>query len=137
MVRILIADDHPKGRSAVSQLIEEADENWKVCCEVSDGDAAVEKAAQLRPDLVMLDFAMPKLDGITAGQQIRALLPDTSVLVYTFLVSPQLESFVKAVGLQGVVPKADARALIAEMRRILGASSTPSGAQAVSRTTAY
>ena len=119
MVRILIADDHPKGRVAVSQLIEEADQNWKVCCEVSDGNAAVEKAAQLRPDLVMLDFAMPKLDGITAGQQIRALLPDTSVLVYTFMVSPQLERFVKEVGLQGVVAKADTQALIAEMRRIL------------------
>jgi two-component system response regulator NreC len=120
MVRILLADDHPEGRLAVSQLIEEADENWKVCCEVADGDAAVRKSAQLRPDLVMLDFAMPNLDGITAGQQIRELLPNTSVLVYTFMVSPQLERFVKQVGLQGVVAKADTQALIAEMRRILG-----------------
>lgn len=121
MVRILVADDHQEGRLAVSQLIEEADENWKVCSEVSDGNAAVEKAVQLRPDLVMLDFAMPNLDGITAGRRIRAMLPDTSVLVYTFVVSPQLEKFVKEVGLQGVVAKADTRALIAEIRRILEA----------------
>jgi DNA-binding NarL/FixJ family response regulator len=120
MVRILIADDHQEGRSAVSQLIERADENWRICGEVSDGNAAVEMSVELRPDLVMLDFAMPKLDGITAGQQIRAVLPNTSVLVYTFVVSPQLEKFVKEVGLQGVVEKADTPALIAEIRRILG-----------------
>jgi DNA-binding NarL/FixJ family response regulator len=120
MVRILIADDHQQGRVAVSQLIEAADENWKVCCEVSDGNAAVEKSAELRPDLVMLDFAMPKLDGIAAGRQIRAILPNTSVLLYSFMVSPQLEKFVREVGLQGVVEKADTLALIAEIRRILG-----------------
>lgn len=130
MVRILVADDHHEGRMAVSQLVEEADENWKVCCEVSDGKAAVEKAAQFRPDLVMLDFAMPKLDGIAAGRRIRAMLPDTSVLVYTFIVSPQLERFVKEVGLQGVVAKADTRGLIAEMRRILESREvSPSSAQ--------
>jgi DNA-binding NarL/FixJ family response regulator len=136
MVRILIADDHQQGRLAVSQLIEEADENWKVCCEVSDGDTAVEKAAQLRPDLVMLDFAMPKLDGIAAGRQIRSLLPNTSVLVYTFMVSPQLERFVKEVGLQGVVAKADTQALIAAMRSILAASSLQPAANVVSATVA-
>jgi DNA-binding NarL/FixJ family response regulator len=121
MFRILIADDHQVGRSAVSQLIEAADKGWKVCCEVSDGNAAVERSADLRPHLVMLDFAMPKLDGIAAGRRIRAILPDTSVLLYTFMVSPQLERFVKDIGLQGVVAKADTRALIAEVRRILSA----------------
>ncbi|MGA9882940.1 MAG: response regulator transcription factor [Candidatus Acidiferrales bacterium] len=124
MIRILIADDHHMVRLAVSQLVEEADENWKVCCEVGDGNAAVEKSAELKPDLAMLDFAMPDLDGITAGQQIRALSPDTSVLVYTFMVTPQLQAFVKSAGLQGVVPKADTGALIAEIRRVLSAART-------------
>lgn len=119
MVRILVADDHQMVHLEVSQLVEQADKNWKVCCGVSDGRQAVEKAAELKPDLVMLDFAMPNMDGITAGRQIRALSPKTSVLVYTFIVTPQLEAFVKASGLQGVVPKADTKALIAEMRRIL------------------
>ena len=124
MVRILLADDHQMARLAVSQLIEEADKDWAVCGEVSDGREAVEKAAELKPDVVMLDFAMPNLDGITAGRQIRALLPNTSVLVYTFMVSPQLEAFVKSVGLQGVVAKADTKALIAELRRILAPVAT-------------
>jgi DNA-binding NarL/FixJ family response regulator len=119
MVRILIADDHQMARLAVSQLIEEADKNWKVCCEVGDGKSAVAKALELKPDLAMLDFAMPDLDGITAGQQIRAALPNTSVVVYTFMISPQLEAFVKSVGLQGVVAKADTRGLIAELRRVV------------------
>jgi DNA-binding NarL/FixJ family response regulator len=124
MVRILVADDHQMVRLAVSQIIEQADQDWKVCCDVSDGKEAVEKAAELKPDLAMLDFAMPDLDGITAGRQIRALSPNTSVLVYTFMVTPELEVFVKASGLQGVVPKADTKALIAEMRRVLSLGPT-------------
>jgi DNA-binding NarL/FixJ family response regulator len=119
MVRILVADDHQMARLAVSQIVEQTDQDWKVCCYVSDGTQAVEKAAELKPDLVMVDFAMPNLDGITAGQQIRALSPNTSVLVYTFMVSPELEAYVKARGLRGVVPKADTKALIAEIGRIL------------------
>lgn len=126
MIRILVADDHQMARLAVSQLIEDADRNWKVCGEVADGVTAVEKALELKPDLVMLDFAMPDLDGITAGQKIRALLPNTIVLVYTFMVSPQLEKFVKSVGLQGVVPKADTKALITELRRVLSLAATAS-----------
>lgn len=119
MVRILIADDHQMVRLALSQIIEEADEHWKVCYEAIDGNEAVKKAAELRPDLVMLDFAMPDLDGISAGKRIRSVLPDTPVLVYSFMVTPQLEAFVRASGLQGVVSKADTKALIAEMRKVL------------------
>lgn len=119
MVRILIADDHQMVRLALSQIIEEADEHWKVCYEAIDGNEAVKKAAELRPDLVMLDFAMPDLDGISAGKRIRGVLPDTPVLVYSFMVTPQLEAFVRASGLQGVVSKADTKALIAEMRKVL------------------
>lgn len=130
MVRILVADDHQMARLALSQLIEETDKNWKVCCDVGDGKSAVAKALELRPDVVMLDFAMPDLDGIAAGRRIRALLPNTSVLVYTFMVSPELEKYVKSVGLQGVVPKADTRALITELRRVLNSASSLSSASA-------
>ncbi len=119
MVRILLADDNQMVRLAVSRLIEKADKDWQVCCVVNDGRQAVERAAELKPDLVMLDFAMPHLDGIAAGQKIRALLPETSILVYTFMVTPELEAFVKDSGLQAVVQKADTEALIAEVRRIL------------------
>lgn len=126
MVRILVADDHQMVRLAVSQIIEQTDKNWIVCCEATNGNEAIKRAVELRPDLVMLDFAMPDLDGISAGKRIRAALPETPVLVYTFMVTPQLEAFVKASGLQGVVPKADTQALIAEVRRVL--SSMPCAA---------
>lgn len=119
MVRILIADDHQMVRLALAQILEQADQNWRVCFEAMDGNEAVQRSLEMRPDLVMLDFAMPDLDGISAGQRIRRRLPDTPVLVYTFMVTPQLEAFVKASGLQGVVAKADTQALIAEVRRVL------------------
>lgn len=119
MVRILIADDHLMARLALSEVIERADRNWKVCCEAEDGRQALEKAAELKPDLVMLDFAMPHLDGVAAGQKIRAALPRTPVLVYSFMVSPRLAAFVKSAGLQGVVDKANTQSLISEIRRVL------------------
>lgn len=119
MVRILVADDHQRVCLALTQIIERADNDWRVCCEVGDGKAAVQKTIELKPDLVVLDFAMPDFDGISAGQQIRALSPNTPVLVYTFMVTPQLEALVRASGLQAVVQKPNTSGLIAEIRRSL------------------
>ena len=65
MARILIADDSAAARRALRNLVEWND--WEVCGEAEDGLAAVEKAAILKPDLVILDFSMPKLNGLQAG----------------------------------------------------------------------
>jgi DNA-binding NarL/FixJ family response regulator len=119
MIRILLADDHQIVRMALSQTICESDSEWEICGEAIDGRDAVEKARELKPDLVVLDFAMPMADGIKAGREIRALFPDVAILVYTFMIFPKLEKLAREAGIHSVVQKADSLALIAEIRRLL------------------
>jgi two-component system, chemotaxis family, chemotaxis protein CheY len=116
-VRILIADDSEQVRSAMAFLIRGL--GWEVCGAVADGEAAVEKAVELKPDLLVLDIAMPKRDGWSAGRKIRASLPDTPIVLYTFLPSSYVEDQAKQMGFQGVVEKTDPTALIAAMRSAL------------------
>src|SRR5690242_14064446 len=84
-IRILVADDNECVRSAISELIRNSDANWVVCCEANNGKVAVEKAAETKPDVVILDLVMPGLDGINAGRKIRALLPDVPIIMYSLL----------------------------------------------------
>lgn len=125
VVRILIADDHQNIRSTLSQFIRQSDPQWEICGEAADGREAVVKAQALRPDVVILDFVMPQADGLRAGREIRARLPDALVLVYTFMVFPQLVRLAKEAGLHGVMHKADSQGLVTELREILASKALP------------
>ena len=117
-VRILIADNHELVRSVIANLIREA--GWKVCGIASDGKSTVEKALELKPDLLIIDHRMPDRDGISVGHEIRSLLPDIPILLCTLFASPSLENEAKNSGFQGVVQKSDGAALIAVIRSTLG-----------------
>jgi CheY-like chemotaxis protein len=121
-IRILLADDNERVRPMLSTVISEADPSWEVCSEVPNGQLAVEKAAELKPDLVILDFSMPVLDGIGAGRKIRAMLPDVPVLLYTFVSSARIEDAAKEAGINAVIEKADFRKLVREMRNLVPSS---------------
>lgn len=123
-IRILLADDNERVRPMLSSVISEADPSWEVCSEVSNGQLAVEKAVELKPDVVVLDFSMPVLDGISAGRKIREMLPDVPVLLYTFISSARIESAAKEAGINAVIEKADFRKLVQEMRHLLPGSHT-------------
>jgi CheY-like chemotaxis protein len=118
LVRILLADDNERMRSMLSELISQSDPDWQICAEAANGEAAFKKAVELKPDLVVLDFRMPVLDGYTAARHIRRILPRTPILLYTFLESPQLEKVAKDAGVNEVVHKADSRTLIDKIRRL-------------------
>jgi DNA-binding NarL/FixJ family response regulator len=126
-VRILIADDHDLLRGAVAELLRKTGDNWEVCCEVADGKAAIEKAAQLRPDLVILDVLMPLRDGISAGREIRTVLPGAPIVLYTILASPALEADARRAGFHAVVHKANAAELITAVRSALAMRGFSSG----------
>ena len=81
-IRILLAEDHVVVRQGTRQLLER-EQDLEVIGEAGDGEEAVRLASQLKPDVVIMDVAMPKLSGIEATKQIKALLPSTIVLALT------------------------------------------------------
>jgi DNA-binding NarL/FixJ family response regulator len=81
-IRVLIAEDQTILRDAYLRTLEETS-NITVVGAVADGEAAVEAALRLQPDVVMLDIRMPKLNGIQAAEQIRAALPDVGLVIFS------------------------------------------------------
>src|SRR5438270_5378173 len=79
--RILLVDDHPLTRSALAGLL--AQHGFDVVGEAPDGEEAIERAQQLRPDLILLDLSMPGVDGLTALPRLREAAPDCEVVVVT------------------------------------------------------
>ena len=79
-VRVLIADDHPLIRSGLRALLDR-DGEFKVVAEASDGYEAIELALQHKPDLILLDVAMPRLSGTDAAQHISAKLPNIRIVI--------------------------------------------------------
>lgn len=106
-LRILIADDHASVRRGIRMLLE-SHEGWQVSGEAADGHDAVEQSARLRPDLVVLDVAMPRLNGLEAARRIRQARPATQVVVLTAHETDQLQEEARLAGARGVVFKSEA-----------------------------
>jgi DNA-binding NarL/FixJ family response regulator len=81
-IRILLVDDHVVVRQGTRQLLER-EQDLEVIAEAGDGEDAVRLATQLKPDVVIMDVAMPGTSGIEATKQIKSLLPSVAVLVLT------------------------------------------------------
>ena len=105
-LRILLADDHEMLRRGLRATLTEQP-GWEICGEAVNGRQAVDLARQLRPDVVVMDLAMPELNGLEATRQIRRALPRTEVLVLTFDESEALVREVLKAGARGYVLKND------------------------------
>jgi NarL family two-component system response regulator LiaR len=81
-IRVLVADDHSVVRRGLRGFLELNDE-FELVGEASNGEEAVQMAQQLKPDVVLMDILMPKMDGIQATAAIRKSLPDTEVIALT------------------------------------------------------
>src|ERR1700681_474026 len=106
-LRILIADDHEVVRRGLCALLQ-AREGWEICAEAKDGREAVEKAAQLKPDVVILDVGMPNLNGLAATRQLTQRDPHCKVIVLTITDSDQVIREALDAGARGFVLKSDA-----------------------------
>ena len=81
-IKILLAEDHVIVREGTRELVQR-EPDMEVVAEADDGEEAVQLAVKLQPDVVIMDIAMPKLNGIEATKQIKALYPATAVLILT------------------------------------------------------
>jgi DNA-binding NarL/FixJ family response regulator len=104
-IRIVIVDDYKDWRSFVRSLLQSRPE-WQIVCEVSDGSEAVQKADKLRPDLIVLDIGLPKLNGIEAARRIRQVFPNSKIVFLTMDNSLYTVQAALATGALGYVHKA-------------------------------
>ena len=106
MTRILIADDSLPLRRGLRTLLG-LNSDWQVCGEAVDGADAVEKANQLAPDLILMDFSMPQMDGVQAARKIAESGTNIPILLFTLNLSPQIVELARNAGLRGAISKSE------------------------------
>jgi DNA-binding NarL/FixJ family response regulator len=106
--RILVADDHEVVRSGIRSILEARD-GWHVVAEAGDGKAAVSKALETAPDVAIIDYSLPIMNGVEAARQIRVRLPQSEVLIFTMHYSDALIGEVLQAGARGFLLKSDAQ----------------------------
>jgi DNA-binding NarL/FixJ family response regulator len=118
-LRILVADDHEIVRRGLVSLLK-AHPGWEVCAEAEDGRQAVEKAKELRPDVVILDIGMPNLNGLEATRQMLRDNPQSKILILTITDADEIVRAVLDAGARGFVLKSDAvRDLLAAVEALV------------------
>ncbi|MCA1410955.1 response regulator transcription factor [Bradyrhizobium sp. NBAIM20] len=108
MKRILIADDHEIVRSGLRAIVETRS-NWIVSGEATNGEQAVTLAMETRPDIVIVDYSMPIINGLEVSRRLRALHVQTEVLILTMHESEELLTEAILAGIRGFLFKSDAR----------------------------
>jgi DNA-binding NarL/FixJ family response regulator len=106
-LRILIADDHEIIRRGLRSLLSSRP-GWVICAEAATGREAISKAAEHRPDIVVMDIAMPVLNGLEATRKIRKMLPKTQVVILSLHYSDLLVREVLDSGARSYILKSDA-----------------------------
>jgi DNA-binding NarL/FixJ family response regulator len=106
IANILIADDNAIIRGLLKKLLS-AHDGWSVCGEAVDGEQVLTMAVRLKPDLIVVDFAMPVLDGVRAAAEIMKANPQVPIVLYTQYSDDQLAHVAETAGIRRVISKSD------------------------------
>jgi DNA-binding NarL/FixJ family response regulator len=117
-VRILVADDNPAVRNFLRSLLEQQS-NWQVCNQVPTGAEALQRVKENRPDIILLDFQMPDLNGIEVAREIARLFPEIPILMVTIHPSKQLVEEARNTGIRGVCAKWDVGSIVEAVNALL------------------
>ena len=109
---VLLVDDFAGILGVLRAAFESA--GFSVCAEVADGAQAIQAAAEHKPDLVVLDHAMPVMNGLEAAPELRRLLPNSPIILFTFHGGSIPANEASAAGITSVVAKSDLDGLISE-----------------------
>jgi CheY-like chemotaxis protein len=111
MTSILIVDDNARVRTALRMCLQ-MHSSWHVCGEAEDGQDGVEVAQRLKPDVVLLDYAMPRMNGLEAARLISSSTPECRLILFTMFGSTELSNLAHAAGVAGC------REFVGDLRRI-------------------
>ncbi len=106
MIRILLVDDNPAVRRYLRAVLEQQ-QDWKVAGEARTGAEALHEVLQSPPDLIVLDYRMPDLNGIEVARQISEMFPRIPMLMVTLHLSRQLADAARQAGVRGACAKQD------------------------------
>jgi DNA-binding NarL/FixJ family response regulator len=118
VVRILVVDDNPSVRRYLRSILEQQT-TWRVCSEARTGGEALQKVENAVPDVILLDFQMPDLNGLEVGRQIHLSWPKVPILMITVHMSNQLAAAAKAVGIRGACAKSDVGSIVEAVQILL------------------
>jgi DNA-binding NarL/FixJ family response regulator len=102
--QILIVDDSPFLRRSIRFSIEQ-NTDWQVCGEAENGKVAIERTKELHPDLIILDLAMPVMNGLDAARHIAGIAPDVAIVLFTMHGSRELSRYAELIGIKQVLSK--------------------------------
>ncbi len=124
--RFLIVDDSELVRRSLRTVLQ-ANPEWEICGEAADGVSAVEMFKELRPNIVILDFQMPGINGIETARRMAEIAPAVPVVLFTQHASADLEKHAHEVGIRSVVSKTNAFPMVGMIRELLGSSDSETG----------
>ncbi len=116
--RILIADDNQAVRRAMRHMLEK-DADYKVCGEAENGRDAVEKVRELQPDLVVVDFSMPVMNGLEVARALKRARPGIPIVLFTMFKDRFLEEEAFAAGVSVVVSKEEGISILSVCADVL------------------
>jgi two-component system invasion response regulator UvrY len=119
LVRILVVDDNPAVRHYLRAILEQQSA-WQVCDEARTGGEALQRVQKTPPpDLILMDFQMPDLNGLDVAQQIAQLFPKIPILLVTIHLSTQLAEAARKVGVRGACAKTDVGSIVQAVEALL------------------
>jgi CheY-like chemotaxis protein len=114
--KILVVDDSKATRRVLSALVSS---RWKVCGEAENGAVGIQKFRDLKPNLVLLDLAMPDLDGLEVARQMHSIDPSVPLILFTLVDVWGLESAAQKAGISRVVSKTESWKLMESIQEIV------------------
>jgi DNA-binding NarL/FixJ family response regulator len=116
--KILVVEDNSFMRLRIRQLLEKHPD-WEVCGEAHDGEEAIRLAEELNPDIVVMDFLMPEMNGLLAARKLTEREPRIPVLLFTLYISRGLAEEARHAGLSGAVSKLSSSQLVEGVEALL------------------
>jgi two-component system, NarL family, invasion response regulator UvrY len=118
LVKILVVDDNPAVRHYLRAILEQQN-SWQVYSEARTGEEALRRVQESAPDLILLDFQMPDMNGLDVAREIYRSCPAIPILMVTIHMSNQLAAAARALGVRGICAKSDVGSITEAVQALL------------------